>query len=387
VFWIDKFSKDKIIKFNKKNSVKIKMKKKVDNSTILCVEHFTEKGVFENNPFMLIDVGCSGGIDSRWKCFGNNLKAYGIDPVLGEIESLNENESNPNIKYIPGYIGLPMDHIVRLNRKNKSPWGNVPSNRLSSFWATELLAKNNDNEKIKMGNNRWPETELAPMSSLYGLDNFVSVHDLDSVDFVKIDVDGDDYYALLTCENIIDSHQILGMFLEVNYYGTDCETDNTFHNTDRLMKKYGFELCDISVKRYSKKVLPSRFVIGMPAETEFGVPYQGDTLYIRDVVRAKNEGKLSELSIDKLCKLIVIYKIYGLPDCAAEVLLNFEKEFTRHGIDIELILDLLTPKFNKKKVSYREYISIFEDDANKFMPGVINFIERQLNIILRFLKS
>ena len=349
-------------------------------SIVPIIDYFDKHGIFENHPFTLIDVGCSGGINDCWRNFGDNLYAYGIDPVLSEIQRLKEDETNPNVKYISGYIGLSPDHPVIVNRKDKGPWGYNPSDRLSSFWALELLSKTKDDDTKKMEHNRWSETTLANSSLRFGLNEFVSEYNLDTVDFIKIDVDGDDYYVLLSCEDIIKSHQILGMLVEVCYYGTDCETDNTFHNTDRLMRKYGFELCDISVRRYSKKTLPSLFEFNMPAQTDFGMPYQGDALYIRDIVREKDEGTYKELPIDKLCKLIMIYNIYGLPDCAAEVILKFENEFTKFNIDIDLILNLLTPKFNSKKLSYRKYISLFEQDVNKFMP---NFIKRQLNKIIR----
>jgi methyltransferase FkbM-like protein len=355
------------------------MKKKKDNSTALCVEHFTDKGIFKNHPFTLIDVGCSGGINDCWRDFGDNLYAYGIDPVLSEIERLQKKETNPNVKYTSGYIGLPLDHPIIVDRKNKGPWGNNPFNRFSSVWASELLSNEIDDDFEKMVLNRWSETKLAKPELRFGLNEFVSEKSQNTVDFIKIDIDGDDYYALLSGEEIIASHQVLGMLVEVNYYGTDCETDHTFHNTDKLMRKYGFDLCDLTIRKYSKKTLPSKFVFKMPAETKFGVPYQGDALYIRDIVREKEEGTYKKLPIDKLCKIILIYKIYGLPDCAAEILLKFEDTFSKYNINIELILDYLTPTLNNKKISYREYISGFKNNVNEFRPKRDSFIKRQLN--------
>lgn len=51
--------------------------------------------------FTLLDVGCSGGIDSAWRQFGTHLKAFGFDPSLAEVERLNANEEADGVEYIP----------------------------------------------------------------------------------------------------------------------------------------------------------------------------------------------------------------------------------------------------------------------------------------------
>ena len=34
------------------------------------------------SEFMLVDIGCSGGIDNVWRCFGPRLRALAIDPNI-----------------------------------------------------------------------------------------------------------------------------------------------------------------------------------------------------------------------------------------------------------------------------------------------------------------
>ena len=42
-----------------------------------------ERGVFDRHPFVLIDVGCAGGIAEPWRAFGRSLVAHGYDPDIG----------------------------------------------------------------------------------------------------------------------------------------------------------------------------------------------------------------------------------------------------------------------------------------------------------------
>ena len=48
------------------------------------------------------------------------------------------------------------------------------------------------------------------------VDDFVKKNHLDDVDFIKIDIDGEDLCALFSCESNIDPYQILGFELEKN---------------------------------------------------------------------------------------------------------------------------------------------------------------------------
>jgi hypothetical protein len=302
--------------------------------------------------------------------------------VISEIDRLRAIEKNPNVKYHAEYISLPTDHSVVRSRGGKDPWGNNPWERLSAAWGTQLLSKAADSDETKMSHNRWSETQMADPSNRMGMGEFVEKNRIDNVDFIKIDIDGEDFYALLGCEDIIDSHPVVGLLLEVNYYGTECETDHTFHNTDRYMREHGFELCDLTVRRYSRRAMPAPFELRMPAQTEWGVPYQGDALYIRDAARPGESGHPPEMSTNKLLKLVTIYEIFGLPDCAAELLTVHRERFSG-VVDVDVLLNLLTPRFRGRKLSYREYLRRFSEDITSFYPDKLPFYSKK---ILRYLR-
>jgi hypothetical protein len=332
-----------------------------------ATEYLVRKNAFRGHPFTLIDIGCSGGIAVYWRIFDKYLCAYGIDPMVDEIKRLRATEINPNVGYWAGYIGLPVNHMLIQRRGTRGPVGNSPWDRLSAAWALELLSKTTDDYRTKVSQNRWPETKLADKSRHMGVDEFVAKNKINSVDFIKIDVDGEDFCALHSCEYIINSHQVLGFMLEVNFFGEACETDHTFHNTDRFMRNHGFELFDLTVRRYSRKALPAPFVSAIPGDTKWGAPLQGDALYVRDVVGTLQQRPLFTMSTDKLLKLVAIYEIFGLPDCAAEVLTVRREQLSR-AVDVATLLNMLTPEVDGRKLSYEEYIESFSKDVTKFYP-------------------
>jgi hypothetical protein len=332
-----------------------------------ATEYLVSKNVFHDHPFTLIDIGCSGGIAMYWRVFGKYLCAYGVDPMIDEIKRLQVAETNPKVNYWAGYIGLSAKHPLMQRRGTRGPMGNSPWDRLSTTWALELLSKTTDDDRTKVNLNRWPETKLADKSRRMGVGEFVTKNKISSVDFIKIDIDGEDFFALHSCEDIINSRQVLGFMLEVNFYGEACETDHTFHNTDRFMRQHGFELFDLSVRRYSRKALPAPFTLSVPAQTKWGAPAYGDALYVRDVAGEIEHRPPYPMSTDKLLKLVTIYEIFGLPDCAAEVLTVWREQLS-HTVEVARLLDLLTPDVDGRRLSYQEYIESFSKDVTKFYP-------------------
>ncbi len=330
-------------------------------------EYLVKKNIFRDHPFTLIDIGCSGGIAEFWRVFSQALRAYGIDPMIGEIERLQAAETNSNVHYWAGYMGLSAEHPLMRKRGTRGPVSNSPWDRLSTAWGLELLSSTTDDDRTKINLNRWPETKLADKSTSMGMDEFVVKNNINNVDFIKIDIDGEDFCALLSCEDIINSRQVLGCMLEVNFFGGDSETDNTFHNTDRFMRKHGFELLDLSVRRYSRRALPAPFVLSMPAETKWGPPLQGDALYVKDVAGISEHRPPFQISTHKLLKLVAIYEMFGLPDCAAEVLTVWKEQIS-HTVKVAILLDLLTPGLDGQRLSYKRYLDSFSKDVTSFYP-------------------
>jgi len=216
--------------------------------------------------------------------------------------------------------------------------------------------------------NRWAEMQLSEDAIV--VPAYLRDDGVHSVDFLKIDVDGADFEILNSFDVALDTVGILGVGIEVNYFGSTCDTEHTFHNVDRFMKARGFELFNVTVRRYSVASLPSRYIWKLPAQSEFGRPLQGDALYIRDLGSHEHDEVAARLPVTKLLNLICIFAVFNLPDCAAEIAMRF-KDRLDACCDVNRILDLLAAQAQgpvELPLAYREYIRRFESHDPMFFP-------------------
>jgi hypothetical protein len=326
-----------------------------------------ERKAFAGQPFTLLDVGCSGGISPFWRVFEPSLVALGIDPVVKECERLNAKEAGSMVRYRPAFVGLSDQHPFVQKRGNNEPWGGNPWNRLSAQFATDILkSKTREEDKLALLND-WQGSGLADPKSKIGVDDLVREENLSGLDFIKVDVDGYDLDVMLSGEKSTQESPVLGYTLEVNFYGSTSDTDHTFHNTDKLMRQWGFDLFGLSMRRYSAAALPAPFEWDGPAQTLFGRPYQGDAVYLRDPMAAGTRGaaQCPPLSPQKVLKLACLFECFGLPDHAAELIKANENSLNLH-CDPQALLDILAKEVDPSVSSYSAYIEKFTSDPTAY---------------------
>lgn len=328
------------------------------NSDHSLIEFLAERQILSQTPFRLLDVGCSGGIAEAFRFFGaHSLQAVGIDPNLDEIARLQAVESNPSVRYIPSYCGLPLDHPF-IKSRNGNWWGNNPSHRLSATRALEIRAQQEKTSEELTLENAWGQVRLADRECIVGVDEIVLKEFGGAIDFLKIDVDGADLAVLHSASSTLNSPELLGVCLEVNYHGTEDSTDNTFHNMDRMMRKNGFELFDLTTRHYSAAALPSPFLYAYPAQTHAGRILQGDALYFRDLA-AFDKMVAPTMQAPSILKLACLFNLFGLPDCSAELLQSYRSSIGQL-VNVEEMLDALAQEAASIDGSYREHISNWE---------------------------
>jgi FkbM family methyltransferase len=320
--------------------------------------------------FTLLDIGCSGGIDAAWRGFGERLRAVGIDPNLDEIARLTAQETSPGVTYIPGFVGLPAHDEDAARLASGVFWSRNPWIRLSTWRTTALRASAQDlTGRAATRLNLWPTTRLANRSRPVLIDALLAERGIDDVDFIKIDVDGPDFLILQSLTRVLRDCRVLGVGAEVNFFGSDEPDVHTFHNTDRLLRSHGFSLCFLSSRPYSLAALPARYLLDVPAQTEFGRPLQGDAIYLRDAVAPENAAWAAEASARKLLKLAALHEMTGLPDGAADILTNF-RERLADLVPVDEALDALVSsvRYPDMPATYAGYLSAFEADAPCFYP-------------------
>jgi len=323
-----------------------------------------------DSEFTLVDVGCAGGIDPIWRSFGTRLRALAIDGNVAEIERLQRDETHPGIRYLAALAVLPDDHPFAKRKDGRGYWARSPWDRLSVVRSTELMKSDGPRSTEEMvAANQWSEMKQADEAIV--IPAYLDREGIASLDFLKIDVDGADFEILNSFDKTLDRLGVLGVGIEINYFGSASDTAHTFHNVDRFMKARGFELLGLTVRRYSMSSLPSRYLWKFPAYTEFGRPLQGDALYIRDLASSEYAATASRLPVAKLFNLICLCAAFNLPDCAAEVALRFRDRLS-DSCDLDRLLDLLAAQAQwpaAEPLSYQEYIRRFEShDRALFFP-------------------
>lgn len=332
--------------------------------------HAAASLVTEN--FTLVDLGCAGGIDPVWRNFGSRLRALAVDASVGECHRLAENESSTGIEYVGGFAGISPDHPFALRREGRLEAGRNPWTRLSAAHTAQRreaeLRTATDEEKLRQ--SIWWLTETADATRPLIVPEMLSLREMTNVDFLKIDTDGNDFAILNSFDGLFDRFGILGARLEVNFCGSSDDTDRTFHNTDRFMKAHGFELFDLSLRRYSAAALPARYELDIPAQTITGRLLQGDALYVRDWAAPDWTDAAAQASTEKLIKLAAVFSLLGLPDCAAEILVAFRARLA-NLLDVSGSLDMLAAQIQPESLrplDYRAYIAAFESDSSHFFP-------------------
>lgn len=326
----------------------------------------------KDDVLTLIDVGCSSGIDPAWRLFGSKLRAFAFDPNTEEVRRLRECETLPGIQYVAAFVGLPPDDPAAKRLRtgrfvDRSPW-----RRFSSYHTKNRLIRRapNMSNVEKTALNSWQQVDLADPRESVVLSEFFPSHGVADIDFVKIDVDGADFLILRSVLAVISELQVLGLKIEVNFFGSEHPDNHTFHNVDRLMKSAGFELFQLSTRPYSVEALPAPFQLTIPAQTEWGRVSQGDAVYFRDVLSPMHKLWAEAANPFKLLKLAALYSMFGLPDCAAEVLLTHRSKF-EGTVDVEAGLNALTAQVapDVATPSYAEYIAEYENGGSRFWPA------------------
>jgi len=324
--------------------------------------------LLDDAPCFLIDVGASGGVLRPLRAFAHCLHAIGFEPLASACRRLNDEEPSPTVRYVPYALGF--DGYAALLAEPGPAAGPSPPNWQSDTYPRSSAARaqrtTGYNTGLAYGGDAADDGRDAPRISL---DDYLDAHPVPTVDFVKIDTDGHDYEVLLGAERTLRDRQVLGLLVECQFHGSAHPHANVFHNIDRFLHERGFSLFDMELMRYSRGCLPAPFAIDIPAQTETGQVLWADALYLRDA-GAPGYGAAWNLDLPpaKLLKLACLFELFGLPDCAAD-LLQAHRDRLAGWIRVDAMLDLLTPTLGGRRLSFDEYNRLFDADPVAFYPA------------------
>jgi FkbM family methyltransferase len=340
--------------------------------------YLVQKQFFNAENFCLLDVGASGGIADYWKAFGNDLAGFGFDPLVKECERLNAINTFSKVQYVPGFV-IAEDEKLDQHKKSQTSIAYEMTCTFARSSAWKMIKDLKMDHCKELFNNG---EQVVLSQDHISLDRFCLKKGVKSVDFIKVDTDGTDYAVLRGAEKLLGEENMLGVLIEINFNGELHPHANSWRNIDHFLAEKGLSLFDLSIRRYTKGELPGKFVYRIPAQTTSGQITQGDAFYLKDFVQMKKMGK--QVPTIQLLKMVCLQEIFGLPDCAAELLITFRDQLSS-VIDVNLCLDLLTADVGLYK-SYEKHQQEFHKDPTQFYPPALTQT-RIINYLKKMLKS
>jgi FkbM family methyltransferase len=306
-----------------------------------------------------VDVGCSGGIDPRLRAFEPALRGVGFDPLVKEIARLKDIETQPKIAYVDAWIGAqtgaraPGDPGEWRTRTSGQLAFNIMTGQADGYDSFVRAQFNRGDPLV------YAERRIA-------LSDYLHIEGPAQVDVLKIDTDGQDLNVLRGAAENFRLHPPLLITVECNMNGA-----NLFSETDRLIRDWGLMLLEIEPWRYTRRSLPGRFFYDLAAQTDTGPTAWCDLRYVDDPLAefGRLDRWLRDGRLQRCLKLIALYETYGLPDCAAELILALRAHATTRGAaDWDRMLDLLVPANPFGAQSYADYMAAFHADPSAFFP-------------------
>ena len=245
------------------------------------------KNILENNLIKVVDVGASGGIDSRWSKFTSSYKGILFEPDPREYETLKL-KSGKNLIVLNSALSDSKRTIdFHLCKKQEVSSVYLPN--------IDFLEKFPDVGRFDVVKHIRIEADT--------LNSQLIKHNIDDIDFIKIDTQGYELPILKGATNYLD--KVIGLEIEVEFAQL-YKNQPLFDEVDSFIKGKGFDLIDI--KRYYWKRKESTNTGIMKGQLVFG-----DALYFKSPEKVLITKNINQ---DKIIRSICIYLVYGYLDLA-----------------------------------------------------------------------
>ena len=328
--------------------------------------------ILKNNPLTVVDVGARGGLEYHWASYENAARFICFEPNKEECENLNNSlGTNANSHFYP--VALFKDKGTHTFYEQVSP-------------AACGLYKRD--ERIT---DRFPVGKLVKVTSSSSIqttdfDSFVGEYKIPNIDFIKTDAEGADFDVIKgSLKNLKKS--VLGMSCEMHFQPW-CMGAGLFSELEQLVRPLGFRLYDINMNRFANNAFPSidSVLPGGCGVANYGQIIFGQAIFFRDPVAEIRYGKQIEAEWDeeRIVKAVSLFEVFGLPDCAIELLdvaeqHNLITNFTKE--EIEMFRDLITSGFLGKTISYRKHMQDLADIKKRGYASYFEHIKPKLKKI------
>ena len=321
---------------------------------------------FEQEPLIIVDIGARGGFEQHWSLYGDEVKIIGFEADPEECERLNQQASNSGNRFFP---------VALHQNRGKKEFYVTAFPDSSGFYRADMEFWQRFPEELLFVVEKTIEIDTVDF------DSFASKNHIDSVDFIKLDTEGSELDILKGAIKSLRS-QVLGVSIEVEFFPVH-KDQPVFSDVDSFMRQMGFCLFDLATCRLARKSLKPSYGISV----DYGQILVGDALYLRDGVNEIDSSSSLEGGWDniKVLKLASIMELFGLPDCAIELIQVGHRKGLLQGWDVDNLIDLLVPKCKGNTISYNKYLKniIAPYGGDPFLRKVVLLVPSPIRHVIR----
>lgn len=323
-----------------------------------------EKRLFDADPIVIVDIGARGGFNSEWAPIRSACRIFCFEADNAECERLIA-KAPPGVTYIPRALAGKPGSVTLYETKLAASTGLY---KTDMAYFGRLL--NRDNGAV-VAEHRVEATTL---------DNALREFGVTSVDFIKLDAEGAELDILYGGERLLESSPVLGVLSEVRYQ-QEINGSPAFGEFDSYLRQSGLRLYGLRALHQSRAVLPypSLEDYRLPSGERFfayttrGQIQDGDAIYFRDLLIARNRLIFEAITPLNILKLAVLYEIYCLNDCAAELIFA-AREKLAPIVDCERLLDLLASGLAGHELHYSDYVRQYfaPESRRRDLPSTVD---------------
>jgi len=300
----------------------------------------------------MLDVGARFGLPAFLRPVSRNLRWIGFEPDAEECARINARLGDQGRCYP---TALHRDASVREFYLTRWPSASGYYAGDRDYW-----------DRLEVGWMTAVERSMAlPAQSL---DGFAQEHDIGDVDLIKLDAEGAETDIISGGRAAIERWGVLCVVAEARFLPTGQqhatgERVPVFSDLDGLLCRIGFAFFDLVPRRHARATMPTFHDLisdqhrRMPGPSVYGQVVAADAVYFRDAVSEcfGNPAAQEDWPRERLLKLAALYSLFGLVDCAAEVLDVFRDRLI--GLPVDRYLDSLVPLPGMTYRRYREKVA------------------------------
>ncbi len=306
----------------------------------------TKRRVFKDSPLCVLDVGARGGPQSHWPLYDRDINVIGFEPHAEECKRLNGIASSFNVPFTCYPVGLGREEFTaRLYEyPNKAANSLIPPQGVENPAYTDIHVTR--------------------------FDRFAAQHNISKVDFAKLDVERHEMEALEGMEAWLGGdNPIFGLEIEV-HFKPDGDTP-LFSDIELYLRRHGYRVADLDIFKASSNAMPApvawdhRNHLNEPilGPTTTGEMIHGDALFFLDLSRVNPEWMRAKGPL-YILKCASLFEVYGLPDCAAELLLQYSGE-VEQVISVDEALNALVPDHFGQGLTYQQYLKTYQERVGR----------------------